>query len=235
MNDEITRTNEALAQCEAVIERGMQSFLAVGRALLKIRDERLYRANHATFEDYCRSRWKWSKTHVNRQIEAAGVIDNLTPIGVIPKTESQTRELVSLSPDQQRQAWATAITLAANGKQPTARQIAAIVGEMYTPRPSPTEARRIAIETGESVLDSKGWYQPPITEEEEDAFHEPLDLLDLILGFPESPLLIYRPDELLAKFAALDWPLKSNLRQISLDSFINWLKEFEDERKKLYR
>ena len=34
--------------------------------------------------------------HVNRQIEAAKVADILTPMGVIPETERQARELAPL-------------------------------------------------------------------------------------------------------------------------------------------
>jgi hypothetical protein len=75
----------------------------VGEALLEIRDHRLYKQQgYGTFEEYCRERWGWSKTHANRQIEAASVVANLTPIGVIPRTESQARELTRLTPEQQR-------------------------------------------------------------------------------------------------------------------------------------
>jgi hypothetical protein len=58
MSDELVDLQKALAQCEGVIERGMKSFIEVGTALLKIRDERLYRENYGTFEEYCRKRWK---------------------------------------------------------------------------------------------------------------------------------------------------------------------------------
>jgi hypothetical protein len=39
-----------------------------------------------------------SKTHSNRMIDAAKVMDNLTPIGVKPKTESQARHLAKFEP-----------------------------------------------------------------------------------------------------------------------------------------
>jgi hypothetical protein len=38
-------------------------------------------------------------------IEAARVVENLLPIGNIPQTESQARELLGLEPEQQREAW----------------------------------------------------------------------------------------------------------------------------------
>src|SRR5260221_3259797 len=45
------------AECEAVIQRGWQTFVEVGRALARIRDQKLYRAEHDTFETYCRQKW----------------------------------------------------------------------------------------------------------------------------------------------------------------------------------
>ena len=227
MDNELTKT--ALAECESVIERGMKSFIEVGTALLKIRDERLYRLTFATFEDYCRQRWGWTHRHANRQIEAAQVTRNLGPIGPTPQTESQARELTQLPPAQQREAWSAALKLCANGI-PTARQIAAVVEQMAPKRPSPGEARQMAIDTGASVLDSEGWWQPPVTIERENEVSTTLDLLDLIVGFPESDLLKYRPAELCEIFSRLDWQDKSRLRRVSLAQFIAWLTEFENEK-----
>jgi hypothetical protein len=48
-----SRTKEALAACEA----GIEPWIHAGKALVKIRDERLYSKSHETFEDYCRERW----------------------------------------------------------------------------------------------------------------------------------------------------------------------------------
>jgi hypothetical protein len=117
----------------------MQSFVEVGTALLEIRDERLYRDEYATFEEYCRQRWGWGRNYVNKQIAAAEVIRNLGTNVPIPQNEAQARELAPLSAEQQQLAWAAAVKLAANGK-PTARQIAAVVGSMSPRAPSPEEA-----------------------------------------------------------------------------------------------
>lgn len=48
-------------------------------------------AQYETVEDYCRERWGMSKTHSNRLIQSASVIENLTPMGVIPTSERQDR------------------------------------------------------------------------------------------------------------------------------------------------
>lgn len=41
----------ALASCEQRIERGLKTFIDVGQALAEIRDSRLYKGTHETFED----------------------------------------------------------------------------------------------------------------------------------------------------------------------------------------
>jgi phage N-6-adenine-methyltransferase len=105
-----------LAECEAVIERGLHTFMDVGRALLAIRDARLYRAQYGTFEDYCRERWAMQRAHAYRLMDAATVASNLSPIGDIPATESQARPLTQLPPEVQPIVWQQAVETAPNGK-----------------------------------------------------------------------------------------------------------------------
>jgi len=115
-----------LEQCERIIERGKQTFMDVGAALMSVRDGRLYRATHATFEDYCRERWGWSKTHVNRQIQAAEIASHLTPRGVKPEAEKHLRPLAGLEPEEQTGAWEEALQTAPAGRV-TARHVRAVV------------------------------------------------------------------------------------------------------------
>jgi hypothetical protein len=114
--------SSTFASHEATIERGLETFVEVGQAFMAIRDGRLYRATHRTFEDYCRDRWAISKTHANRMIEAAGVAESLAPIGAIPTHESQMRPLAALEPEDQRTAWSQAVA-ESDGKQPTAAKV----------------------------------------------------------------------------------------------------------------
>ena len=125
MTTALTRPEKSvLAECEAVIERGMDSFIEVGNALLRIRNERLYRSDFGTFQEYCEARWSMSKTHANRMIDAAEVAENLTPMGVKPTSERQLRPLVALPPVKQREAWKSAVETSATG-QPTSTEVAA--------------------------------------------------------------------------------------------------------------
>jgi hypothetical protein len=135
-----------LAECETVIERGMGVFIETGTALTAVRDRRLYRETHGTFEDYCRDRWSLSTTHANRLIESAKVIETIsTPIGVeisasappIPATESQARELAPLldDPEELREVWQR--TVERTEGKPTAAAIRETRREREDPAPEP--------------------------------------------------------------------------------------------------
>jgi hypothetical protein len=102
----LTTTEAAqLETCEMTIKQGLETFYEVGNALLTIRDGRLYRANFDTFEEYCRTRWNISRSRAHRLIEAAGVADNLLPMGNIPTNERQARELSPLNAETQQIVW----------------------------------------------------------------------------------------------------------------------------------
>lgn len=120
-----------LAQHEATIERGFQTFVEVGLALMAIRDGRLYRAEFGTFEEYCNERWGWGRAHAYRLIDAAQVVENVSNWrqNVAPATESQARPLSALEPEEQREAWQRAVETAPNGKV-TAAHVEMVVKEM---------------------------------------------------------------------------------------------------------
>ena len=116
-----------LAELETVIENGMKHFLVVGRALLRIRDSRLYRDTHRTFNDYCRDRWGMSRPRAYQLIDAAKVSDNLST--TVDITERQARPLTRLEPRKQAEAWQEAVETAPGGKV-TAEHVEDVVGRI---------------------------------------------------------------------------------------------------------
>lgn len=126
-----------LERCEVVIKQGLETFIEVGTALMTIRDKRLYRANHATFEDYCRGAWGMSRIHAHRLIEASEVIGHLLPTGNIPASERQARPLAGLEPEVQRAAWADVVE--AHGANVTAAKVQEIVNHW---RPANEQVRQ---------------------------------------------------------------------------------------------
>lgn len=92
---------ELLAECEKVIDSFRASGLEAGRALLAIRDERLYRQSHRTFEAYCRDRWDMGRDNADHLIGWAKVDANLPTTVGKPINERQARPLISLEPELQ--------------------------------------------------------------------------------------------------------------------------------------
>jgi hypothetical protein len=150
--EQLTQTETSkLADLEQVIERGKNTFVEVGNALSEIRDSRIYRATHATFEDYCRERWDWSKRSAYQFIAAAEVVENVRNCAQKPTTESQARPLAKLEPEQQPAAWEKAQDIAKEeGKPVTARHVEQAVAQIVTPEPIRTESDEEEIPEPES-------------------------------------------------------------------------------------
>ena len=138
---------------ERKVER---AFYEAGTALKELRDRRLYRSTHKTFEEYVQDRFGMKRAHSYRLIDAAAVVDNLFPLCLqigdnlsemspqemspnwrqnstgekltnpVPTNESQCRPLTQLEPDQQREVWQQAVE-AAGGKVPSGRIVKDIV------------------------------------------------------------------------------------------------------------
>lgn len=99
METQIALTNEEsarLEELEIVVERGKQTFIEVGMALMEIRDGRLYRGYFGTFEEYCQQRWGFTRNFAHMQINAAEVATGLLTTVNIPN-EKTAREFVSVS------------------------------------------------------------------------------------------------------------------------------------------
>lgn len=112
-----------LEQLETRIERGIKTFVDVGMALAEIRERKLYRATHATFEDYCRERWGMARSTAYQFMDAAEVVENVRNCGqILPLNEAQARPLTSLPSDVQPLVWQVAVETAPDGKV-TARHV----------------------------------------------------------------------------------------------------------------
>ena len=110
----------ALAYNERRVSEGLERFRDVGLALASIRDNRLYRATHATFEDYCRERWHWSRQRAHQMIECAEVAASLpTDCQPLVDNERQARELAKVEPEKR----AEVLALAAQAGPVTAKAI----------------------------------------------------------------------------------------------------------------
>ncbi|MBE9052855.1 hypothetical protein IQ243_21005 [Nostocales cyanobacterium LEGE 11386] len=113
---------------ERKVER---AFFEAGKALMELRDRRLYRSTHKTFEDYCRERFGYSRRQPYLLMDAAVVFDNLVEKcdrndHILPTNEWQIRPLTKLEPEMQPEAWQQAVE-SADGKVPSHRIVKDVV------------------------------------------------------------------------------------------------------------
>ena len=118
-----------LRELERTIERGLATFLTIGKALIEIRDRRLHREHYGNFEAYLRDRWAIGISRGNQLIAAVQVSETLLASGVNPATinacnEHQLRPLTRLEPELQPAAWAVATAIE---EKPRTSTLAAVV------------------------------------------------------------------------------------------------------------
>ncbi|RCJ41336.1 hypothetical protein A6770_36075 [Nostoc minutum NIES-26] len=154
---------------ERKVER---AFFEAGKALAELRDRKLYRSTHRTFEEYCRDRFGHSRQQSNYLIAAAGVYENLTTIGcqnvvdedlttigcqILPTSERQVRPLVPLKLEEQRSCWQEAVQ-AAGGKVPSGRIVKDVVQRIMerTKAPNPYQIGEVCHIIAKDNPDLKG-------------------------------------------------------------------------------
>lgn len=146
----------ALANDERIINRGLISFREAGAALMRIRDGKLYRADHDSFEAYCEKRWGLTRRRAYQLIESSETVASLPEkVCTMVHNERQVRELAKV-PEEKRAAVLEAV--ADSGQKPTAKAIR-------------DAARVIDVPTRET------WEEPtpapePEPPREEERFHE---------------------------------------------------------------
>ena len=116
---------------ELKVER---AFYEAGAALAELRDKRLYRSTHNTFEEYVLDRFGMKRAHSYRLIEAVAVVNNLTSClqfgDILPVNEAQCRELAKLEPAQQPTAWLESLKRTGGKKAPPAVTVRGVVTEI---------------------------------------------------------------------------------------------------------
>jgi ribonuclease HI len=103
---------EELRIHEETIGRNFQAFLDVGQALAAIRDQRLYRETHGTFEAYCRDTWAFSRQRAYELMGAAEVVHDLRVSAIadtedipLPLNEAQARPLTKVPVEERPLVW----------------------------------------------------------------------------------------------------------------------------------
>jgi hypothetical protein len=132
-----------LKHYEDVIRRASVAIQQAGEALAKVREMRLYRESHTTFEAYCHEVLGITYRYVNYMIEAAGVIENLgTNCSQMPVSIGQTRAIAKAPPHEQAEVWQVSCERA-GGEAAPARIVTEVIAD-----------RAAAIDTPQEVIDA---------------------------------------------------------------------------------
>ncbi len=150
MERSVALVSTRLRELETVIERGLQTYIDVGNALLEIREGRLYRETHATFEEYCLGKWGWGIRRAQQLMQAADVAQSLVPDAnhgsplPPPGSERVARELARIAEPEQRQAVWQEVTVQ-YGDQPTAADVRTIAVEYVARKDAGDQAVRTIV------------------------------------------------------------------------------------------
>ena len=114
------RDRRAFERCNSIVTVGLatmiKSAFEVGEAIRRVRDNRLYREDFATFEDYCSTKFAIGRTYAYALADAAKIKEDLSAMADIPlpENERQVRPLLKLRnrPEDLKSAWQNAVALA---------------------------------------------------------------------------------------------------------------------------
>jgi hypothetical protein len=141
--EELSPSEESERQrLEEIVER---SFFEAGRALKRLRDGKLYRSTHSSFESYVRERFAMRQSRSYQLIDAASVFEHLASkvpqfVELLPTNEAQCRPLTKLSKNEQVEIWQQAVS-EAGGKVPPARVVKSVVDRIREKNPVPNPWR----------------------------------------------------------------------------------------------
>jgi hypothetical protein len=134
--DGLSTMKTEYSQTEIIPDRP-QTLIRRGLAMAQVRDQRLYRAECDTFQEYCRLKWDCGRQSVNRIIRAAKLYSDLGCSTWLhqPKTEPQLRPLIGLVPEHARAAWELAVALA-GGSRVTGRDVTLAIEVLHFRAPA---------------------------------------------------------------------------------------------------
>jgi hypothetical protein len=141
-------SEEEQQERERLEKQIVDSFYQAGVALRGLRDRKLFRSTHRTFEEYARDILGFSRIRLYQLMGAAQVYENIrenvnAPLTSLPTTEYQCRPLVKLTQEGQVEAWKIAVDLAGE-KTPTSAAVRQAVLEVER-RSASDEAPRFAV------------------------------------------------------------------------------------------
>ena len=128
---EALRRNEL----EKIIKKGFVPFMEMGFALAEIKEKKLYRDTYATFEEYCKEKWGFSRTYSYYVIKGSEAIKSL-PQHTFTRvnTEKQARAVSKVRPEKRNDVVLAASAKAeSEGRPMTSKDITDAASEQEPP------------------------------------------------------------------------------------------------------
>ena len=124
---ELTRKEQdELKELEATITKSSEAKFDLASALGKICEDKLYLAQYETFEEYCKKRWKMSRSYGHRYLTLDEVMTDLKEVTeaakVLPPNEAQARHYGNLETNE-RQELLKKVCSESNGKGSSSKLI----------------------------------------------------------------------------------------------------------------
>lgn len=140
MSKELTVAEQSrLKSLEAKVDAGITSSLSAGDALRQIRDEKLYRQDYRSFDDYLQERWGCGKRYAYRIISAFEVREKLPePVASKLRTEGQLRPLTDVPDSKLEEVLDRAIEMA-DGAPMTSGLLKRAKAEVIEPELKPVD------------------------------------------------------------------------------------------------
>ena len=205
---------QELKDCELIIDDGLRGFIAVGNALAKIRDEKLYREHFSSFEKYVKSRWQMNKDYAYKLMSGSEVAQRVEGI----ENEFQARELNRVPFTEQEKVMKRAISNAdLEDREVTAKDIREAASE-----PTTLTARS----TGDDVWLPE--HQTELWEMAEEVADEMRDVYRKLSAHPEGCWLQAHADTIEAKLRDIRNMLKHCKPEAPCPECMGGLKKFCD-------
>ena len=148
---------QELQQLEQTIATNLTGTFELAAALMKIRDQKLYRVEYSTFEEYCRKRWDYSPSYCHRLAQMNEVMVDLKTndeiAAALPRNESQARIFNDLEKDERIQL-AEKVQEETGDHPPTAKLYQKFKKELFPEKCAP-KTKPIVIDVDAVVKDGK--------------------------------------------------------------------------------
>ena len=132
-------TEEELVDRHRLELKVERAFREADLALDQLRNRRLYRSTHRSWDAYCKDRFGYGRDSADLRILAAAAVEEIEQVPtnrrqILPATLEQVRHLTKLTPNEQREVWQQAVEQA--GGIPSGQIVKSIVErlkEKYIP------------------------------------------------------------------------------------------------------